>query len=279
MAKHVVGCALWSLAIPDTVQAIRKVAELGFEAVQLTFVQPPSDLAPAGLKRIAAALKETGLKVPGGMVGFVGEDWATIASIRKTGGFIDPAMFAERLETCRRFAAGCAELGITHITTHVGFVPEPGAATYAAVVDRIGQAAEACHAAGLTMGMETGQERAEVLLSVIDDLGRDDVSVNYDPANFVLYGSDDPVRAARVLAGRTSMAHMKDAIASDKPGEVWGVEPALAKGQVDLQGVLKALEAGGFTGPLVIEREGGDDRAGDLAASRRWLLDLMGRTP
>jgi len=274
VAKHMIGCALWSLAMPDTVQSIRKVAELGFEAVQLTFL-PPSDLEPPGLKRIAAALKETGLKVPGGMVGFPGEDWASIASIRKTGGLIDAATFPERLEICKRFAAGHAQLGIRHITTHVGFVPEPGSPNYAAVVDRIGQAAEAFRAAGLTMGMETGQERAEVLLSVIKDLGGDDVSINFDPANFVLYASDDPVRAARLLGSRTSMAHMKDAIASDKPGEVWGVEPALTKGEVNLKAVLKALEAGGFKGPLIVEREGGEDRPGDLAAARRWLLDLM----
>jgi len=31
VAKHVVGCAMWSLAIPDTVECLKKAAEIGFE--------------------------------------------------------------------------------------------------------------------------------------------------------------------------------------------------------------------------------------------------------
>ena len=105
------------------------------------------------------------------------------------------------------------------------------------------------------------------------------MSVNFDPANFILYGSDDPVAAARVLAGRTSMAHMKDGTASDKPGEVWGADVPLGQGEVDFVAVLKTLEEGGFTGALVVEREAGDDRIGDLAAARLFVEDVVKKLP
>ena len=275
MAKHLVGCALWSLAMPDTVEALTKAAELGFEGVHFTF-QQEADLEPAGLKRIAAALKSTGLKVPGGMVGFAGEDWTSIATIRQTGGIIDAATFPERLERCRRHAAAYAKLGVRHVTTHVGFIPEPGDPGYAGALDRIGRMADAFRKEGLTTGMETGQESGAVLVQALKDLGRDYFSVNFDPANFILYGSDDPVRAAKLLGPLTSMAHMKDGIASAKPGEIWGVEPALGKGQVDFKAVLAALESGGFKGPLLIEREGGATRYADLAESRKLVLKLIG---
>ena len=274
MAKHLVGCALWSLAMPDTVESLKKAAEIGFEGVHFVF-QQDSDLEPAALKKIAETLKSTGLKVPGGKVGFAGEDWTSIATIRKTGGVVDPATFPERLDRCRKFAAGYAKLGIRHATTHVGFVPEPGDPKYRGVLDRIGQIAEAFKQEGMTMGMETGQESAEVLVQAMKDLGRKDVTVNFDPANFILYGSDDPVRAARRLGPLTSMAHMKDGIASAKPREVWGVEPQLGKGQVDLKGVLAGLEEGGFKGPLLIEREAGPTRFADLAESRKLVLGLI----
>ena len=274
MSTHRIGCTLWSLAIPDTIRSIETAAGMGFEAIQFTF-RDDAEISGAALERIRETIARTGLKVPGGMVGFVGEDYGSIAAIRRTGGLTDPAVFPERLERCRRWGEAHARLGIRHVTVHVGFVPEPKDPNYSDVLSRIAQAADVFRGAGLTMGLETGQESGKVLARVLKDLDRREVSINFDPANFVLYASDDPVRAARLLGSRTSMAHMKDAIASDKPGEVWGVEPALTKGEVNLKAVLKALEAGGFKGPLIVEREGGEDRPGDLAAARRWLLDLM----
>jgi len=168
-----------------------------------------------------------------------------------------------------------AALGMRHVTSHAGFLPEAGAPNYGAVLDRLGQAADAFHAAGLTVGLETGQESAAVLMHILKDLGRDWVTVNYDPANFILYASDDPVRAARVLGPRVSIAHMKDGLPSAKPGELWGEEVPLGTGKVDFSAVLAALEAGGFTGALIIEREAGTNRLGDIAAAKRYLEALM----
>lgn len=274
MAKHVIGCTLWSLALPDTVQSIEKAAEIGYKAIQFTFRQD-ADLKPAGMARIREALKRTGLEVPAGMVGFDGEDYSTIAAIRETGGFISPEDFPERLQRCHAWAKAMADLGMTHVTTHVGFIPEPEDARYDDFMDRLGTAVDALHAPGLTVGFETGQESGAALILALDRLGRDFVSVNYDPANFVLYGSDDPIQAARALAKRTSMAHMKDGTPSGRPGEVWGEDVPLGTGAVDFVAVLKALEAGGFKGALIVEREAGTDRVGDLARARRFVEDLL----
>ena len=278
MAKHVIGCTLGSLAIPDTVGALEAVRRIGFDAVQFSF-QQAGDTEPAGLARIREALDRTGLAVPAGLVSFDGEDWSSIAAIRRTGGFVDAARFPERLERCRLTGGALARLPIRHVTLHAGFLPEPGRPHYRAVCDRLGAAAEALHECGLTVGLETGQESAAVLLSVLRDLDRPYISVNFDPANFILYGSDDPVNAARLLAGRVSMVHMKDAIPADRPGEVWGQEVPLGSGRVDLAGVIEALEGGGFTGALVVEREGGSDRLTDLAAARRLIRDLLRKKP
>jgi len=274
MAKHTIGCALWSLAMDETVASIRKVAEIGYRAVQLTFRQP-DDVRPEGLARIREALEETGLEVPAGMIAFPGEDYSSIEAIRATGGFIDPADFPARLEQCRVWSRAFRELGLGHVTIHAGFIPPAGTPDHAPFMDRLAQAARAIHAEGLTVGLETGQESGEELLAALDELGCEWVSVNFDPANFVLYGSDDPVTAAQVLAPRTSMAHMKDGIASDRPGEVWGEDVPLGTGQVPVERVIRALEEGGFTGALIVEREAGDDRAGDLARAREYLENLL----
>lgn len=274
MTNHVIGSTLWSLALPGTVESIEKVAEMGYEAIQFTFRQD-EDLTPDGMARIRDALDRTGLQVPAGMIDFKGEDYSSIQAIRATGGFIKPDDFPERLERCRLWGKAMADLGMEHVTTHVGFIPEPSDDACADFMQRLGAAMDAIHDCGLTVGLETGQESGEALIRALDELGRDFVSVNYDPANFILYGSDDPLSAARVLAPRTSMAHMKDGTPSDKPGEVWGEDVPLGRGNVDFVAVLKALAGGGFTGAFVVEREAGDDRIGDLSAARLFVEDLL----
>lgn len=274
MVKHIIGSTLWSLAIPDTVKALETVSEMGFEAVQFTFLGD-EDLRPANLARIRETLLRTGLKVPAGMVGFAGEDYSSIAAIRRTGGFVDAAVFPERLQRCRRWGEAMASLGIRHVTAHAGFVPEVGGAGYGPVAERLARAADALHAAGLTVGLETGQEAARVLAAILDDLGRTFLSVNFDPANFILYGSDDPVAAAKTLGPRVSIMHAKDGTPSRQPCEVWGEEVPLGAGKVDFAAVLAALEAGGFKGAIIIEREAGTNRLGDIAAGKKFLEGLL----
>ncbi|MBM4017608.1 MAG: sugar phosphate isomerase/epimerase [Planctomycetes bacterium] len=276
MLQHLIASTLWSLAVRDTVKALQAVADLGFKAVHFTFMED-SDAEPENLERIRRTLRRTGLAVPAGMVAFEGEDYSTIASIRRTGGIVDPAVFPERLERCHRWGKAMAGLGIRHVTTHAGFLPEPHEPHYAAVCGRLGQVADALHAAGLTVGLETGQEPARLLTRILDDLGRDFLSVNFDAANFVLYGSDDPVAAARLLAPRVTMVHMKDGTRSDRPGEVWGEDVPLGTGHVDFAAVLRTLEAGGFTGALIIEREAGNNRLGDLAAGKKFIENLLAK--
>jgi len=274
MRKHLIGSTLWSLAIPDTVKALEKVAEMGFEAVQFTFLGD-DDLETTSLVRIRETLRRTGLKVAGGMISFVGEDYSTIAAIRRTGGFVDPGTFPERLERCRRWGEAMAGLGIRHVMSHAGFLPEPGEPQYDAVCKRVAEAVDALHAAGLTVGLETGQEPARVLLAILEDLGRKFLSVNFDPANFILYGSDDAVAAAELLGPRVSMMHGKDGTPSPKPCEVWGEEVPLGTGKVDFAAVVANLEAGGFAGAIIIEREAGTNRLGDIAAGKKFLEGLL----
>jgi len=274
MAKHQIGMALWSLAMDDTAASLRKAAEIGYTAVQMTFRQE-SDLTPDGMARIRDAIAEGNLQTPAGVIIFPGEDYSSIQAIRATGGFISPDDFPERLEQCKAWAKAFADLGIRYVTIHAGFIPPPEDDGHMDFMERLATATDAIHEHGITVGLETGQESAAHLVQAMDELDREYLTVNFDPANFVLYGTDDPVQAARTLGPRTSTSHMKDGIASEKPGEVWGEDVPLGTGQVDVKAVIRMLEAGGFAGPLIVEREAGDDRAGDLERARVYLEDLL----
>ena len=65
--------------------------------------------------------------------------------------------------------------------------------------------------------------------------------------------------------------HLKDAVLTKKPG-TWGTEVPWGDGEVDAPRFLAELQAAGYAGNFAIEREGGNDRAGDIALAARRLL-------
>jgi len=89
----------------------------------------------------------------------------------------------------------------------------------------------------------------------LDDVDRDNIFVNFDPANMILYGAGEPIPALEQLGARVHSLHCKDATWSDKPGETWGAEVPLGEGDVDFAAFLNTLNKIGYTGPLTIERE------------------------
>src|SRR5688500_4834126 len=115
--------------------------------------------------------------------------------------------------------------------------------------------------------METGQERADELLTFLEDLrgaGATNVFVNFDPANMILYGAGDPIAAVRTLGPHVRHVHVKDGTASSAPGREWGAEVPFGTGEVDVKAFLSALKSVGYAGPLAIERAAGDDGMGDV---------------
>ena len=88
------------------------------------------------------------------------------------------------------------------------------------------------------------------------------MAVNFDAGNFVIYGTDDPVRAVTTLAERIENVHLKDARRSARPRFEYGRSAPLGSGDANIPGVISALTATGYAGPLLVEcssREGGID--------------------
>ncbi len=67
--------------------------------------------------------------------------------------------------------------------------------------------------------------------------------------------------------------HLKDATPAPIKGE-WGSEVPLGRGRVDWPAFFQVLEDIGYTGPLPIEREAGDDRIHDVQAALRFAEAL-----
>jgi sugar phosphate isomerase/epimerase len=114
------------------------------------------------------------------------------------------------------------------------------------------------HAArhGQTFALETGQEPAHVLLAFFKDVGRANLGINFDPANLIMYGSDDPIEALSLLAPHVISVHAKDGDWPPKnvPGAL-GVEQPLGQGAVGMERFVAKLKEIGFRGPMNVERE------------------------
>ena len=270
IAGHDIGVCSWSLGPMETPELISKVKELGLEHMQLWL----RNLTLADDKRKAqemSLLRNSGVTVTAGMISFPGEDYSTIAAIKKTGGFVSEQEFPVRRQLTRGAARVARELGIDKLSTHIGFVPPSSDPLYQAMVKRICDVANDLNEFGIALLMETGQETAPELLQFLNDLSCTNVKVNFDPANMILYGAGDPIEAIGILGRHIAGVHVKDAIASDQPGVTWGTEVPFGEGQVLPKEFLRALEDARYTGPLVIEREAGETRMKDIATAIQTL--------
>jgi len=97
-------------------------------------------------------------------------------------------------------------------------------------------------------------------LDFIHDVGRENVGINFDPANMILYGTGDPIEALGVLGHKLLSVHVKDGDwpPKDKPGAL-GTERPLGQGAVGMERFVAKLKEIGYKNPLNIEREGVPD--------------------
>ena len=270
---HTIGVCSWSLHPKDTADLVAQVKQAGLSHVQLGLAGL-STLDDKNKLHELDHLRAANISITGGMVGFQGEDYSTIANIRRTGGFVPDADWPARKSITEQSAALARDLGLPHISAHVGFVPPRGQDNYNTVRDRIREIADMFAKHNLTLLMETGQEKAEELLEFLHDLQRDNVFINFDPANMILYGAGDPIAAIKTLGQFIRHVHVKDATASTKPGEEWGAEVPFGTGQVGAARLLQALKGTGYTGPLCIEREAGNQRLTDVKTAIQVLQSL-----
>src|SRR5262249_46628742 len=147
---------------------------------------------------------------------------------------------------------------------------DPG---YAILVDRVREVAHGLAADGVDLLMETGQEAASELLQFLNDLNCRNVGVNFDPANMILYGTEDPIEAIGILNRHSRHVHGQDGVPSSELGVMWGREVQFGPGEVGAEPLLDALDQIGYQGPLCIEREVGRDRVASIREAVRTLQE------
>ena len=259
----------WSLQPKNVEDVIAAARDIGLTRVQLALeplVGPSEGWADA-----IAKLRNAGINIVSGMMSCVGEDYTTMESIHRTGGVVPDVTWPETWANFRKVAPIAATNGIRLVTLHAGFIPDDeDSFLYAKLVKRIAQISALFSEYGVRTGLETGQEAARTLLRFLQNVSEFDVGVNFDPANMLLYGSGEPIDALRSLLPFVKQVHIKDAMRSPQAG-VWGEEVVVGTGEVNWREFFEVLGSGKFTGHLAIEREAGNNRAGDIRTAKEFL--------
>ena len=235
-------------------EELKKAHDLGLETCQVACWQ--RDLFSAEMaRRLVAASEQCHVEVTTVWVGLPGPAVWNFIEGPATIGLVPEQYRAERVATLKEGADFAVRVGVSTITTHVGFIPEdPGNPLYRGVVDALREVVEHCRSKGITFCFETGQETPIALLRVIEDLGRDNLGINLDPANLLMYGKANPLDALDIIGPYVRGVHAKD---GEYPtnGRELGVEKPLGQGRVNFPVLIPKLKALGFRGALTIERE------------------------
>lgn len=274
MKEREIGVFLSSLAIPDPLKSIEKARELELAVVQIGAL-PAEFYESEGKDRLRRCLRDNGIDASAVCAVYEGESYADMASVAETVGLTNPETLPERMEHTKRCAMLAVYLGAGIVTTHIGVMPEEtNSKEYRDLVGTVREIADDCGRQGLTFAMETGQETAEGMLQFINDVGRNNVKVNFDPANMILYGTGGPMEAMDVLKNHIVHVHVKDGLSPREQGKL-GTEMPLSQGEVDIREYIRKLVEIGYRGPLIIEREAGNDRVGDIQRGKRLLEQIL----
>lgn len=262
MSAFEIGVCSWCIDRHDALRSIAIAGELGSGAIQLGFFTKKA-VEEADADAIQKNANQHRLRLAGTFIAFEGEDYSSIERIAATGGFGFDDAYADRLAVVRRVASITKAIGVPSVAVHAGTVPaDDSSLFYRNLLERVREVADVVAGNSLRLLLETGREPAERLLKFIKEAGRPNVAINFDPANYVVYGSDDPVRAVTQLKGMIELVHLKDAKRSAKPGVEYGKPAPFGSGEAEVARVISKLRATGYRGPLLLEcdtREGGLD--------------------
>jgi L-ribulose-5-phosphate 3-epimerase len=253
-------------------EALAKVKRLGFATCQMSVGQAPAELASP----IKDAASKYQVEITALMTLGAGRMVWNLRDGPKTIGIIPPNTRAERVAALKR-ASNLAKLcGVKAVHTHCGFIPEdPNEELYGEAVKVIRDVTAYLRNNGQMFLMETGQETPITLLRTIQDVRLDNLAVNLDAANLILYGRGEPVGALDVLGPHVRGMHAKDGLYPKDPYGL-GKETAIGKGRVRFPEVVAGLRRLSYTGPITIEREiSGSEQERDIADSKQYLEVLI----
>lgn len=260
----------------DTIEEqLKSLKANGFDNCQLLSWNPAvwTDENAALLNRVR---RELGLTFSAFWCGWEGPKVWDLYEGPLTLGLVPPDYRVLRIQNLCDGADFAHKLGIVDVVTHMGFIPEsPNDPLFSGFCIAVRQVAEHLKKNGQYLLFETGQETPVTMLRCFETVGTDNLGVNLDTANLILYGKANPADALLVFGNYVRGLHAKDGLYPTN-GRDLGVETRLGDGAVDFPLVFKRLREHNYDGYVTIEREiSGEQQRQDVEYASRYLQSII----
>lgn len=253
----------------------RQLKEYGFEACQLVY--KPKEYTSENAQIVKKAAEDCGIEISAQFCGYYDEDtvWDNYFGFRTAGLNIE-AYRQGRVDYIKRAAEWANEAGIKDIVIHAGFIPNnPFAEEYPSLITAVDMLCGHLKKLDMNLLLETGGEAAVAMLRLIKDVGRDNLFINMDPANMLMYGYANPVDFLYTVGQYVRNFHGKDGVPPTDP-RVLGAETPVGEGKVDFYSVFRELKKLNYDRYIIIEREiSGDKQTEDVLKAKKYFETML----
>ena len=256
-------------------EKFRQVQELGFTSCQLCGWNH-SLMTDEIAEKVNECTKKYGITISTFWCGWSGPAVWDFKEGPLTLGLIPAEYRFQRMQELVHGSDFAKKIGVTNIATHAGFLPEvPETEQYRSVIAALKFVANHAKENDQYFLFETGQETPVTLRRAIEDIGTENLGINLDPANLILYGKANPVDALDVFGEFVRDIHAKDGCYPTN-GHNLGEEKALGEGKVNFPKFIAKLKEIGYDGPITIEREiTGEQQITDIKSAKAMLEKLI----
>lgn len=270
-----IGVLIGLRADTDISLEMKKAKELGCECCQLT-VWDMSLYTDEKAAEVVNAAKENDIEVSTLWAGWSGPKEWNFTGGPMTLGIVPDAYRMKRLEELVLGADFAVKIGAPRLATHAGFLPENmNDPQFYPVLAALRYIVNECKNRGLCFLFETGQETPVTLLRFIEAIGGENVGVNMDTANLILYGKANSADAISVFGKYVMDTHIKDGF-YPTDGKNLGREVKVGEGMANLPEVIKRLQAVDYKGNYIIEREiSGEQQTKDIIDTLALLKSIL----
>ena len=270
-----VGVCIQFSSMDEMSKKFNSLVENGFDNFQL-ICWNLSLFTEENAKKINELCKEYGVTISAFWCGWEGPSKWNFTEGPKTLGLIPLEWRETRIQNLCAGSDFAKLLGVENVVTHMGFIYEDmNHPDFEPFCDAVKKVAEYCKANGQNLLFETGQETPVAMLRCFEKVGMDNLGVNLDTANLILYGKANPVDSLDVFGKYVRNLHAKDGT-YPTDGMSLGSETAIGQGKVDFKGVISGLHALGYDGYVTIEREiSGEQQTKDILAARDYLNAII----
>ena len=254
---------------------ICNLKEKGFDSFQLSSWNPDV-FTDENAEFIKSVIEKYNVEISAFWCGWQGPCVWDFYDGQITIGLVPPEYRLMRVETLIMGADFAKKFGVNDIITHMGFIPEnPYDPNFAPMCAAIRTVANHLKKNEQYLLFETGQETPVTMLRCFEKVGTDNLGVNLDTANLILYGKGNPVDALDVFGKYVRNMHAKDGKYPTN-GHDLGKETRLGDGKVDFKALFKKLHELGYDSYVTIEREiDGDKQIEDILYAKKYLEDII----